>query len=67
MAQINGELALVETQWIFLKKAIERLNAHKTSAVELEYVNGVQQYFKGDGAGNEGVRGRKVLIAGIGG
>ena len=64
-AQINGGLALVETQWIFLKQAIERLNANKTSAVELEYVNGVRQYFKGDGAGNEGVRGRKGLIAGI--
>ena len=63
--QINAELALVETQWIFLKQAIERLNANKTSAVELEYVNGVRQYFRGDGAGNEGIRGCKGLIAGI--
>ena len=38
-AQIKSELALAETQWIFLKQAIERLNANKTSTVELEYVS----------------------------
>ena len=38
-AQIKSELALAETQWIFLKQAIERLNVNKTSTVELEYVS----------------------------
>ena len=38
-AQIKSELALAETQWIFLKQAIERLNVNKTSIVELEYVS----------------------------
>ncbi len=37
--QIKSELALAETQWIFLKQAIERLNANKTSATELEHVS----------------------------
>jgi hypothetical protein len=36
---INSELALAETQWIFLKQAIERLNANQTSNVELEHVS----------------------------
>jgi len=37
--QIKSELALAETQWIFLKQAIERLNANKTSVTELEHVS----------------------------
>ena len=37
--QIKNELALAETQWIFLKQAIERLNANKTSVTELEHVS----------------------------
>jgi len=37
--QIRSELALAETQWIFLKQAIERLNANKTSVTELEHVS----------------------------
>ena len=37
-AQIKSELALAETQWLFLKQAIERLNANKSSITELEHV-----------------------------
>jgi hypothetical protein len=37
--QIKSELALAETQWLFLKQAIERLNANKTSITELEHVS----------------------------
>jgi DNA repair exonuclease SbcCD ATPase subunit len=37
-ADIRSELKLAETQWLFLKQAIDRLNANKTSAVELEHV-----------------------------
>ncbi len=37
--QVKSELALAETQWIFLKQAIERLNANKTSVTELEHVS----------------------------
>ena len=37
--QIKSELALAETQWVFLKQAIERLDANKTSATELEHVS----------------------------
>jgi hypothetical protein len=36
---INSELALAETQWIFLKQAIERLNSNQTSSTELEHVS----------------------------
>lgn len=36
--EITNELMLGETQWIFLKQAIDRLNANKTSPVELEHV-----------------------------
>lgn len=36
--EIKSELALAETQWLFLKQAIERLNADKTSKTELEHV-----------------------------
>lgn len=36
--QISSELALAETQYLFLKQAIERLNANKTSTMELEHV-----------------------------
>jgi hypothetical protein len=36
--QIKSELALAETQYLFLKQAIERLNANKTSTTELEHV-----------------------------
>ena len=36
--QIKSELALAETQYLFLKQAIDRLNVNKTSAVELEHV-----------------------------
>ncbi len=36
--QIKSELALAETQYLFLKQAIERLNANKSSVVELEHV-----------------------------
>ena len=35
---IVSELQLAETQWLFLKQAIERLNATKTPTVELEHV-----------------------------
>ena len=38
-AQVKSELALAETQWLFLKQAIERLNASKTSTAELEIVS----------------------------
>ena len=37
--QIKSELALAETQWLFLKQAIERLNANHTSITELEHVS----------------------------
>ena len=37
--QIKSELALAETQWLFLKQAIERLNANRTSITELEHVS----------------------------
>ena len=37
--QIKSELALAETQWLFLKQAIERLNATKTPITELEHVS----------------------------
>ena len=37
-AQINSELALAETQYLFLKQSIERLNENKLSKMELEYV-----------------------------
>lgn len=37
-AQIKSELALAETQYLFLNQAIERLNASKSSAMELEHV-----------------------------
>lgn len=37
-AQIKSELALAETQYLFLKQAIDRLNANKSSSVELEHV-----------------------------
>jgi hypothetical protein len=37
-AQINSELALAETQYLFLKQGIERLNANKASPTELEYM-----------------------------
>ncbi len=37
-AQIKSELALAETQYLFLRQAIERLEANKTSATELEHV-----------------------------
>lgn len=36
--QIKSELQLAETQYLFLKQAIDRLNANKTSPVELEHV-----------------------------
>ena len=36
--QIKSELALAETQWLFLKQAIKRLNANRTSITELEHV-----------------------------
>ena len=36
--QIKSELALAETQYLFLKQAIDRLNVNKSSAVELEHV-----------------------------
>lgn len=36
---IRSELALAESQWIFLKQAIERLNANRTSTVDLEHVS----------------------------
>jgi DNA repair exonuclease SbcCD ATPase subunit len=35
--EIKRDLALAETQWLFLKQAIERLNANRTSATELEH------------------------------
>lgn len=37
-AAVKQELALAETQWLFLKQAIERLNANKSSQTELEHV-----------------------------
>ncbi|MEO8384168.1 MAG: type IV pili methyl-accepting chemotaxis transducer N-terminal domain-containing protein [Betaproteobacteria bacterium] len=37
--QIKSELALAETQWLFLKQAIDRLNANKTSVTQLEHVS----------------------------
>jgi len=37
-AQIRSELALAETQYLFLKQAINRLNANTTSKLELEHV-----------------------------
>jgi hypothetical protein len=36
---IRSELSLAESQWIFLKQAIERLNANRTSTVDLEHVS----------------------------
>jgi hypothetical protein len=38
-AQIKSELALAETQYLFLKQAIDRLNANNTSILELEHVS----------------------------
>ncbi len=37
--QIKSELALAETQYLFLRQAIDRLNASLVSSVELEYVS----------------------------
>ena len=37
--QIKNELALAETQYLFLKQGIERLNADRTSPTELEYMS----------------------------
>lgn len=37
--QIKSELALAETQYLFLKQGIDRLNANKTSSTELEYMS----------------------------
>ena len=37
--QIKQELVLAETQWLFLRGAIERLNADQTSIVQLEHVS----------------------------
>ena len=37
-AQIKSELALAETQYLFLNQAIERLNVSKLSTMELEHV-----------------------------
>lgn len=37
--QIKQELVLAETQWLFLRGAIERLNADQTSMVQLEHVS----------------------------
>ncbi len=36
--QVKSELALSETQWLFLKQGIDRLNANKSSPTELEFV-----------------------------
>ena len=36
--QIKSELSLAETQYIFLKQSIDRLNRNQTSRTELEYV-----------------------------
>jgi|GEM_PF-1457331 len=36
--QLKSELALAETQWLFLKQGIDRLNANKSSPIELEFV-----------------------------
>ena len=36
--QLKSELALAETQWLFLKQGIDRLNANKSSPTELEFV-----------------------------
>jgi Type IV pili methyl-accepting chemotaxis transducer N-term len=37
--QIKQELVLAETQWLFLRGAIERLNADQTSTIQLEHVS----------------------------
>ena len=37
--QIKQELVLAETQWLFLRGAIERLNADQTSILQLEHVS----------------------------
>jgi hypothetical protein len=37
--QVKQELVLAETQWLFLRGAIERLNADQTSVVQLEHVS----------------------------
>lgn len=37
--QIRNELLLAETQWLFLKQAIVRLNTNTTSVIELEHVS----------------------------
>ena len=37
--QIKSDLALAETQWLFLNHAVARLNANKTSTTELEHVS----------------------------
>jgi hypothetical protein len=37
--EIKSELALAETQWLFLKEAINRLNSNRTSKTELEHVS----------------------------
>lgn len=37
--EIKYELALAETQWLFLKQAIERLNANTASMIELEHTS----------------------------
>jgi hypothetical protein len=36
--QIKSELALAETQWLFLKSSIEKLDANRISKIELEAV-----------------------------
>lgn len=36
--QIKNELALAETQWVFLKSSIEKLDANRISKIELEAV-----------------------------
>jgi hypothetical protein len=38
-AAIKHELALAESQWVFLKDGIARLNANRAGAMELEHVN----------------------------
>jgi hypothetical protein len=37
--EIKSELALAETQWLFLKEGINRLNNNRTSKTELEHVS----------------------------
>jgi hypothetical protein len=37
--EIKRELALAETQWIFLKEAMDRLNSNRTSKTELEHAS----------------------------